>query len=180
MRRLSRCTAITTGEEGALPRCKPFKYTYEKETVMYAYFKKLEYFSTECIYSPNVYRCFRCEFIKHLEAIRPRAILDVMKSGEDLRIATTAKMLEQCVCKRCRYISSQEWCNACVLIDGLNWGLPQLGISRTRGVPSRMPKPTACKEDGGILAHYVIEELCGNMVPSLAFSSSETGLEVYS
>ena len=30
--------------------------TYEKEIVMYAYFKKLDYFSTECIYSPNAYR----------------------------------------------------------------------------------------------------------------------------
>ena len=39
-----------------LSRCKPFKYTYEKEIVMYAYFKKLDYFSTECIYSPNAYR----------------------------------------------------------------------------------------------------------------------------
>lgn len=34
--RLTRCVAITTGEEGAMPRCKPFKYTYEKEIVMYA------------------------------------------------------------------------------------------------------------------------------------------------
>jgi len=31
-----------TGDEGALPRCKPFKYTYEKEIVMYAHFKKLD------------------------------------------------------------------------------------------------------------------------------------------
>ncbi|RCV08472.1 hypothetical protein SETIT_1G329400v2 [Setaria italica] len=46
--RLSRCTFITTGEDGPIPRCKPFKYTYEKEIVMYAYFKKLDYFSTEC------------------------------------------------------------------------------------------------------------------------------------
>ncbi|XLU59136.1 hypothetical protein S245_053784, partial [Arachis hypogaea] len=29
--RLSRCTSITTGEDGPIPRCKPFKYTYEKE-----------------------------------------------------------------------------------------------------------------------------------------------------
>ncbi|KAM7293802.1 cytoplasmic tRNA 2-thiolation protein 1-like isoform X2 [Ixodes scapularis] len=55
--RLQRCTAITTGSEGAIPRSKPFKYTYEKEIVMYAHFKKLDYFSTECIYSPNAYRC---------------------------------------------------------------------------------------------------------------------------
>ncbi|KAI3938423.1 hypothetical protein MKW98_015322 [Papaver atlanticum] len=33
--RLGRCTAITTGEDGPIPRCKPFKYTYEKEIVIY-------------------------------------------------------------------------------------------------------------------------------------------------
>ena len=40
--RLERCTAITTGtgEKGqAVKRSKPFKYAYEKEIVMYAYFK---------------------------------------------------------------------------------------------------------------------------------------------
>ena len=40
-----------------MPRAKPFKYTYEKEIVMYAYFRRLDYFSTECIYAPNAYRC---------------------------------------------------------------------------------------------------------------------------
>ena len=27
----------------------------------------------------------------------------------------------------------QKWCKACVLLDGLNRGLPRLGVSRTRG-----------------------------------------------
>ena len=54
--RLSRCTDIITGSEGNISRCKPFKFTYEKEIVMYAYFRKLDYFSTECIYAPNAYR----------------------------------------------------------------------------------------------------------------------------
>ena len=60
--RLGRCgSAVTGGREGeegeeeemeggagmhSLPRVKPFKRTYEKEIVMYAYFKKLDYFST--------------------------------------------------------------------------------------------------------------------------------------
>jgi cytoplasmic tRNA 2-thiolation protein 1 len=87
--RLGRCTAITTGEigdsseqeGGGLPRCKPFKYTYEKEIVMYAYFRKLDYFSTECIYSPNAYRGNARKFIKDLEAIRPRSIIDIIHSG---------------------------------------------------------------------------------------------------
>eukprot|EP00249_Psilotum_nudum_P012693 c23926_g2_i2 orf=478-1164(+) len=139
--RLSRCTLITTGEEGALPRCKPFKYTYEKEIVMYAYFKKLDYFSTECVYSPNAYRGFARQFIKDLEAVRPRAILDVIKSGEDFRIGPAVKMPEQGVCERCGYISSQKWCKACVLLDGLNRGLPSLGISRSRGSKKQVQQP---------------------------------------
>lgn len=130
--RLSRCTLITTGEDGPIPRCKPFKYTYEKEIVMYAYFKKLDYFSTECIYSPNAYRGFAREFIKDLERIRPRAILDIIRSGENLRISTSTKMPDQGTCERCGYISSQKWCKACVLLDGLNRGLPRQGIGRTR------------------------------------------------
>ena len=36
-------------------------------------------------------------------------------------------------CQRCGYISSQDVCKACVLLEGLNKGLPNLGISRTRG-----------------------------------------------
>jgi len=65
----------TTGEDGSIPKCKPFKYTYEKEIVMYAHFKKLDYFSTE----------FVRDFIKDLEQIRPRAILDIIRSGSSNR-----------------------------------------------------------------------------------------------
>ena len=73
--RLSRCTAITTDGEGTIPRCKPFKYVYEKEIVMYAYFRKLDYFSTECIYAPNAYRGYARAYLKDLEAVRPSAIV---------------------------------------------------------------------------------------------------------
>ena len=87
--RLQRCTAIETGSDSnddeAIPRSKPFKYTYEKEIVMYAYFKKLDYFSTECIYSPNAYRGHARAYIKDLEKIRPTAILDIIHSGEQLK-----------------------------------------------------------------------------------------------
>ena len=41
----------------------------------YAYFKNLDYFSTECIYSPNAYRGFARTYIKDLEKIRPSAII---------------------------------------------------------------------------------------------------------
>uniref|UniRef100_A0ACD5ZK28 Uncharacterized protein n=1 Tax=Avena sativa TaxID=4498 RepID=A0ACD5ZK28_AVESA len=83
------------------------------------------------IYSPNAYRGFAREFIKDLERMRPRAILDIITSGENFRISTTTRMPEQGTCERCGYISSQKLCKACVLLDGLNRGLPKLGIGRT-------------------------------------------------
>ncbi|GBG92392.1 hypothetical protein CBR_g55299, partial [Chara braunii] len=130
--RLSRCAAIVTGEDSALPRCKPFKYTFEKEIVMYAYFKKLDYFSTECIYSPDAYRGFARDFVKDLENIRPEAILDIIRSAENFQFEATTKMPKQGTCEQCGYITSQKRCKACVLLEGLNQGQPLLGIGRAR------------------------------------------------
>ena len=144
--RLQRCTAIKTGSSSAaegssdsesIPRSKPFKYAYEKEIVMYAYFKKLDYFSTECIYSPNAYRGHARTFIKDLEKIRyashrsfefricdlvmicylfsrPSSIMDIIHSGESMAkcVSDSAKerMPAQGVCRRCGYISSMDVC----------------------------------------------------------------------
>lgn len=54
--RLQRCTAAMTGQEGQLPRVKPFKFTYEKDIVMYAHHRKLPYFSVDCSYATNAHR----------------------------------------------------------------------------------------------------------------------------
>ncbi|KAL7316526.1 cytosolic thiouridylase subunit Ctu1 [Mucor circinelloides] len=128
--RLGRCTEIVTQGESNIKRSKPFKYTYEKEIVMYAYFKKLDYFSTECIYSPNAYRGNARTFLKDLEAIRPSAIVDIIKSGEAFEIKSGTKMPTQKTCERCGYMSSNLLCKACLLLEGLNRGLPQMGIGK--------------------------------------------------
>jgi cytoplasmic tRNA 2-thiolation protein 1 len=60
------------------------KYAYEKEIVLYAHHKNLDYFSTECIYSPEAFRGSARALIKNLERVRPSAILDVVRSGEDM------------------------------------------------------------------------------------------------
>jgi len=65
-------------------RSKPLKYAYEKEIVLYAHHKKLDYFSTECLYSPEAFRGSARSLIKNLERVRPSAILDVVRSGEDM------------------------------------------------------------------------------------------------
>ncbi|CAG8537689.1 3923_t:CDS:2 [Ambispora gerdemannii] len=139
--RLERCTEICTTGDGRIRRSKPFKYAYEKEIVMYAYFKKLDYFSTECVYSPNSYRGHARTFLKDLEAIRPSAII-----GEAFQIKQEVKLPTQGVCSRCGYMSSNELCKACVLLEGLNRGLPRLGIGKTnrlRKIHGEMPENTA-------------------------------------
>ncbi|XP_075220673.1 cytosolic thiouridylase subunit 1 isoform X2 [Lycorma delicatula] len=127
--RLQRCTAIVTSGEGTIPRVKPLKYTYEKEIVMYAYFKRLVYFSTECVFAPNAYRGHARTFLKDLEKIRPSVIMDILHSGEKLSIREGTKLPTRGTCTRCGFVSSQPVCKACVLLEGLNSGLPKLDTS---------------------------------------------------
>ncbi|CAE6916734.1 ctu1, partial [Symbiodinium sp. KB8] len=93
--RLARCVdPITAGDTAgaaaapgvlsAVPRCKPLMGAYEKEIVLYAFHNRLDYFSTECVYSPNAYRGFAREFVKGIEAARPSSILDTIRAGEGL------------------------------------------------------------------------------------------------
>jgi cytoplasmic tRNA 2-thiolation protein 1 len=53
--RLCQCTESISGDDEGLKRCKPFKFAYEKEIVLYAHYKKLDYFSTECTYSKDAF-----------------------------------------------------------------------------------------------------------------------------
>ncbi|KAF3939835.1 hypothetical protein ABW19_dt0204772 [Dactylella cylindrospora] len=83
--RLGRCTDITTASSAsAMKRSKPLKYAYEKEIVLYAHYRSLDYFSTECVYSPEAFRGNARSLLKGLEKIRPSSILDIVRSGEQL------------------------------------------------------------------------------------------------
>lgn len=209
--RLARATGIVTESAASeIKRSKPLKYAYEKEIVLYAHHRGLDYFTTECIYSPEAFRGSARTLIKSLERVRPSAILDVVRSGEDMaglvpgevsgrgkvplvvdaeeegaggcgsangrgsggemadmetRLAEDEKaqgreieitadsltgqnhdrgkvavpaskaskarklptqQMGQCV--RCGYLSSQEICKACMLLEGLNKNRPKVGI----------------------------------------------------
>ncbi|GMN58966.1 hypothetical protein TIFTF001_028067 [Ficus carica] len=136
--RLGRCTAITTGEDGPIPRCKPFKHLFSKCISRFCSGVHQGFGKNKVVSSLTIRNC---------GLQKPRAILDIIKSGEDFRISTSTKMPEQGTCERCGYISSQaidratkviipgwKWCKACVLLEGLNKGLPKMGIGRSRGL----------------------------------------------
>lgn len=206
--RLSRGTNIVTASGASdIKRSKPLKYAYEKEIVLYAHHRKLDYFTTECIYSPEAFRGSARTLIKDLEKIRPSSILDIVKSGEDMAAlvpqqatqngktsrSTTAEeesaggcgsqngrssggemaaMEKQLAanevaesqeteirlpsgqqskpsntktnkaikkqtmghCERCGYMSSQRFCKACMLLDGLNRNRPKTAIEVSVGM----------------------------------------------
>lgn len=161
--RLTRCVVpATAGVEGAVPRVKPLRDAYEKEIVLYAHFKKLDYFTTECTYSSEAFRGNARTLLKELEAMRPSAIADIIVSGEALRRQQeTAAARQQgkgwqrgegkgeqqaeLLCKFCGYVSSQPVCRACVLLDSLNKGTPHVAL-RSSAVPSAMAPSRAAAE----------------------------------
>jgi cytoplasmic tRNA 2-thiolation protein 1 len=104
--RLGRCTQIVTqgADDGSdsIARSKPLKYAYEKEVVMYAYFKRLDYFSTECVYSPDAYRGHARAFLKDLEAARPSAIIDIIHSGEAFEVREDVRKTQKAQ-RACRF-----------------------------------------------------------------------------
>lgn len=128
--RLSKCVDAISGKGDALPRAKPLKYCYEKEIVMYAYFKKLDYFSTECIYAPNAYRGHVRELLKDMEKVKASTIIDIIHSGEKLALDSATQVPTKMNCEKCGFVSSNKLCKACVLLEGLNSGKPRTAIGR--------------------------------------------------
>lgn len=90
--RLESSVNITTKSSGSpIKRSKPFKYTYQKEIVLYAHYKKLDYFSTECTYAPEAFRGTARVLLKNLESVRPSCILDIIYSGENFKLKEKKK-----------------------------------------------------------------------------------------
>lgn len=77
---------------------------------MYAYFRRLHYFSTECIFAPNAYRGHVRAFLKDLEKIRATTIIDIIHSGESLCVKEGVKLPDRGTCTRCGFVSSQALC----------------------------------------------------------------------
>ncbi|KAJ0340608.1 hypothetical protein COL922a_003202 [Colletotrichum nupharicola] len=113
--RLGRSTSITTGDDSSdVKRSKPLKYSYEKEIVLYAHHQKLDYFSTECLYSPEAFRGTARTLIKNLERVRPSAILDIVRSGEDMARLVAGASSNSCACKGdSGWVAEDDYASGC-------------------------------------------------------------------
>lgn len=142
--RLARATSIITSSAASdIKRSKPLKYAYEKEIVLYAYHKKLDYFSTECIYSPEAFRGSARALIKDLEKIRPSSILDIVRSGEDMAAQVPPEISASAACA-----ADDESTTGCGSANGRSSGgemskmekqLQEDQIAATREVEIKLP-----------------------------------------
>lgn len=85
--RLKRCCSVITKETKSLSlsRFKPFKYIYQKDIVLYAFYKNLKYFSTECSYFKNAEsRGGARNLIKSLEKVNSQIIQNIIERCEKL------------------------------------------------------------------------------------------------
>ena len=156
--RLARCGCATTGQRAAdraerrghgdaptppsttatVPRVKPFLVTYEKEIVLYAHHKRLDYFSTECVYAPFAARGAPRDLVKDLEALDPAAVAALVRTAEGLVAAGTVPATAAGACATCGAMASGDVCKACELVAGLELMGGGAGVrlgGRRRGVP---------------------------------------------
>jgi cytoplasmic tRNA 2-thiolation protein 1 len=135
-RRLAVCAQPVTGgeeEEDAvpgLPRARPFLLSFQKEIVLYAHYARLDYFSTECVYSKFAFRGHSREFIKEVYELDPGYILRMIRTAARLVCGgQTRKPLKQ-ACSVCSMMSSAAVCKACLLLQGLNRGRAKIKIQK--------------------------------------------------
>lgn len=136
------------GEGGALPRCRPLQLASQKEVVLYAHFRRLDYFSEECVYAPEAFRGHARHLLKLLEAARPSAALDLVHSAERLALAPAARPPPPGACSRCGALASRALCQACALLDGLQRGRPRLAIGKGRGGRDEEGPPPPASDPG--------------------------------
>lgn len=175
--RIESSVNVTTNSVGSpVKRSKPFKYTYQKEIVLYAHYKKLDYFSTECTYAPEAFRGTARVLLKNLESVRPSCIIDIIHSGEHFKLkpkkirnlkSTANKKIEKNNeveirpdgsvsigkdgnrCQRCGYLSMNKICKACILLEGLE-------VNRAKVVLS---EETDSSTDGAAKLSKTLEQL---------------------
>jgi uncharacterized protein (TIGR00269 family) len=121
--RLARLSRVTSKSIGRfVPRVKPLRAVPERETILYAYFRGIEFHSQQCPYSANVLRGEIESLLNRLEEKRPGVKYGVLKFLDDLSPALRyyADDKDFTLCENCGEPSSDRYCNVCKLLSELS------------------------------------------------------------
>jgi len=121
--RLARLLQDTTIKaDSFVPRIKPLRLIPERETILYAYYKGIEFHSQPCPYSFNVLRGEIESLLNGLEQKRPGTKYNVLSFLDDLTPFLRNKYIETGFthCELCGEPSSGRICNVCKLMSELS------------------------------------------------------------
>jgi uncharacterized protein (TIGR00269 family) len=123
IRRLARLLPITTNRnERFVPRIKPLRTIPERETILYAHFKGIEFHSQQCPYSLNVLRGDIESTLNKLEAKRPGTKYSILRFLDGLAplLRTQVHDSDFAQCEFCGEPASGRLCNVCNLLTQLS------------------------------------------------------------
>jgi uncharacterized protein (TIGR00269 family) len=111
-----------TKNSSFVPRIKPLRLIPERETILYAHYKGIEFHSQPCPYSMNVLRGEIESILNGLEHNRPGTKYAVLKFLDDLTPALRYYFTESdfATCEQCGEPSSKKKCNVCKLMSQLS------------------------------------------------------------
>lgn len=118
--RLSQDTIAKT--DSFVPRIKPLRSIPERETILYAHYKGIEFHSQPCPYSFNVLRGEIESILNGLEHKRPGTKYGVLRFLDDLTPFLKQHYTDTDFtrCEQCGELSSGKMCNVCKLMSELN------------------------------------------------------------
>ena len=90
-----------------------------------------------------------------MQVVRPQAISDLVRAAEEFRIAPGPEqaMPSPQDCQRCGFMSSQAVCKACLLLEGLNKGMPSLGVGKQRAGKQKKDAAVQLVANAGSTTH---------------------------
>ncbi|EPR78251.1 PP-loop ATPase superfamily protein [Spraguea lophii 42_110] len=101
-----------------LQRIHPFRYSYQKEIILYAFHQKLKYFSVECTHSKGSHRGYVRDFLKDMEKVNPGVVLNIIKATEQLSTNIPVETFN-CIFCNAETISKNKICQLCELAKKL-------------------------------------------------------------
>ena len=122
MQKLARLGPHKNIQPGLVPRTFPLRTIPEKEVMLYAIVKNIEYHDAECPYSTRALRGSFRDILDNLEYKYPGTRHSILNSYEDIKDLLIEKYPPTGLnkCSRCGEPTSQDVCRACMLKDRIS------------------------------------------------------------
>lgn len=117
MQKLARLGPHTRVQPGLVPRLLPLRTIPEKESMLYAIVKKIEFHNAECPYSMHALRGTYRDIINNLEDSTPGTRHSILNSYESIKnlLLEQYPAIKLNLCQICNEPTSQKICKTCLL-----------------------------------------------------------------